>query len=188
MRVLVIQDRPIDQITPALIANGFSVVAAVGPCDALLPQAQASAVDSVVLDVRSPDAALLGRLTDLNQRRPCPIVLFADNDDVALIRRAVRAGVTAYIVQGLHVTRLKAVMDVACARFAEQRRLKAELDSTQRSLAERKTVDRAKGILMDERGMSESAAYNALRKLAMDQNQRVGEAARYIISVAEFPG
>lgn len=186
MRVLAVQDRPIDQITPALTANGFSVAAVIGPRDNLALRAQASAADSVVLDVRSPDVSLLHQVADLSQRRPCPIVLFAEHGDIALMRRALRAGVSAYIVRGLHVTRLKAVMDVASVRFSELRRLTAELELTKHTLAERKDVDRAKGILMDERGMSERAAYNALRKLAMDQNQRVGEAARYIIAGAEL--
>lgn len=77
-------------------------------------------------------------------------------------------------------------MDVARVRFAELRRLEEELETTRRSLIERKTVDRAKGVLMDERGMSGQAAYNALRKLAMDQNQRVGAVARYITRAPNF--
>ena len=187
MRVLAVQDRELDQITPALTANGFQVAAVVGPNDDLSLHAHTRSTEGVVLDLRSPDAPLLAKLANLSQRRPCPIVLFADRGDVALIRRAVHAGVTAYVVQGLHVSRLKAVMDVARVRFAELRRLEAELETTRRSLIERKAVDRAKGILMDERGMSEHAAYHALRKFAMDQNQRVGDVARYIIAGAEFP-
>ena len=101
------------------------------------------------------------------------------------IRAAVSAGVAAYVVDCSNVDRLGAVLDVAVIRFAESQRLKKELLKAKTSLAERNTVEKAKGIIMRQRKISEDAAYQLLRKLAMDRNRRIGEVASDVIAAAE---
>lgn len=188
MRVLVVQDRTIDQISPALTVSGYQVIGVAQPQDDLVRRTQSHPPDVIVLDIVSPDARLLDQLSTVGTVRPCPVVMFTSAADAGAIRKALAAGVTAYIVDGLHVKRLKAVLDVAIIRFAELQRLRSELAYTKQSLADRKTVDRAKGILMQRRGMTEDVAYSTLRKLAMDRNQRIGDVAQSVISAAELIG
>ena len=116
--------------------------------------------------------------------KPLPVVLFTEDDNRSIIQQAVRAGVSAYIVDGLDQHRLGSILDVAVARFQETGRLHQELAETRASLADRKNVERAKGILMKQRGIDEPAAYHALRKMAMDKNLRIGQAAENVIAVA----
>ena len=114
--------------------------------------------------------------------------MFSEDDDSNSIHHAIEAGVSAYIVDAFSGRRVKPLMEVAIARFREYQALKDELEKTKTSLEERKLVDRAKGMLMERQGMSESEAHQALRKLAMDQGKKLGEAARNIISVMELLG
>jgi len=120
----------------------------------------------------------------INREQPRPVVMFADKGDSDTITEAVRAGVSAYVVDGLDTRRIRPILDVAIARFREYQALKDELVRTKNSLAERKEIDRAKGILMKKRGWSEDEAYQALRKMAMDQNKRLGEVARSVVEMA----
>lgn len=89
-------------------------------------------------------------------------------------------------MDGFEPRRLISLLDVAVARFHETERLKTELQATRASLAERKTVERAKGILMKQKGLDEPQAYHVLRKMAMDRNLRIGQAAENVIAVAEM--
>jgi response regulator NasT len=116
------------------------------------------------------------------------VVLFTDEDDRSIIREAVRSGVTAYIVDGLAAERVVPIVQVAVARFEDYQTLKTERDLAQQKLAERKVVERAKGILMSKRGMSEDEAYHALRKMAMEKKLRMGEVAERVISMADLLG
>ena len=117
------------------------------------------------------------------QHAPRPIVLFTDNDDAARIKAAFAAGITAYIVDGIKPTRVKAVLDVAYARFEHERELRAELDNAKTQLAERKVLERAKGLLMKQMNLSEDDAFKRLRKMAMDRNIKLVEAAQRVIDV-----
>jgi two-component system, response regulator / RNA-binding antiterminator len=114
-------------------------------------------------------------------------VIFTDDDDDAAIRAALRAGVSAYIVDGIAPGRLDPIMRVAIERFEADQQLRAELSDTKRTLAERKVVERAKGILM-QRGMSEAEAFAALRKLAMEKGARLGDVARQVVDVSALLG
>jgi response regulator NasT len=95
------------------------------------------------------------------------------------------AGVSAYVVKGLAQDRVQPVVDVAVAHFNRYHSMREELDRARLSLVERKTVDRAKGLLMEQKGIGEEAAYRLLRKLAMDQNKRIGEVAQDILTYAK---
>ena len=113
-----------------------------------------------------------------------PIALFVDHSDPATIAAAMEAGGSAYVVKGLAEDRVRPVVDVAVAHFNRYHSMREELDRARLSLVERKAVDRAKGLLMEQRGLSEEAAYKLLRKLAMDQNKRIGEVANDVVTYA----
>ncbi len=165
---------------------GHDVVAETTTASDLLRRIEATQPDLLVIDSDAPDDGLLARLRELALHNPLPVVLFTEEDSRDVISKAVHAGVSAYIVDGLDQHRLGAILDVAIARFQETERLRAELQDTRANLQERKVVERAKGILMRQRGFDEPQAYHALRKMAMDKNLRIGQVAENVISVAEL--
>ena len=114
------------------------------------------------------------------------MVMFVDESDADSIRAAVRAGVSAYVVDGLKTRRVRAVVEVAIARFEEFQALRSELDAARSTLADRKLVERAKGIIMRRQGIGEEDAYQLLRKTAMDRKKKLVEIARDVIAMAEL--
>lgn len=155
---------------------GYEQVAAV------LPELR---VDAVVMLTRRVSGLVLHTVRIFNTARPLPVVLFTADTLQQSIRAAVAAGVAAYVVDCRDVSRLGALLDVALIRFTEAQRLKKELLRVKTSLAERNTVEKAKGIIMRQRRITEEAAYQLLRKLAMDRNRRIGEVASDVIAAAE---
>lgn len=141
--------------------------------------------DAVVMISRRVSDPVLRAVRVFNNACPLPVVLFTEDSLQPSIRAAVGAGVAAYVVDCRDVGRLGAVLDVALIRFTESQRLKKELLKVKTSLAERNTVEKAKGIIMRQRNISEDAAYQLLRKLAMDRNRRIGEVASEVIAAAE---
>lgn len=144
--------------------------------------------DLILLDTESPDRDTFEHLCIISRDRPRPIVMFTHDNDSEKIRSAIRAGVSAYVVDGLKSERLRPIMDVAIARFNEFQAMRRDLEKAENQLAERKLLDRAKGILMKQRGWSEDEAYQALRKMAMDKGLRLSEVAGQVISVSELLG
>ncbi len=142
--------------------------------------------DVIIIDLESPDRDTLEQMREISRDRPKPVVMFADDDDSDTIAQAIKAGVSAYVVDGLAGKRVKPLMEVAIARFREYQALRTELEQAKSSLAERKVVDKAKGLLMQRRGMSEDEAYKALRKMAMDSNKRIAEVAENILAIADL--
>ncbi|MER2602802.1 MAG: ANTAR domain-containing protein, partial [Candidatus Competibacter phosphatis] len=142
--------------------------------------------DVILIDIDLPDRDTLEQLRDVGRNQPKPIVMFAERSDSETTAAALRAGVSAYVVDDLNPRRLKPIMDVAIARFREYQALRRELEETRNQLADRKIVEKAKGLLMKQRNLSEQEAYQSLRKLAMDRNQRVGEVARTVVSLLEM--
>lgn len=170
----------------ALLEAGCDVVARLLAGDDLLQAVARAQPDLIIIDMDSPDRDTLEHMRSISAEHPKPIVMFAESADSDTIAEAVRAGVSAYVVDGLSAGRIKPIMDVAIARFREFQALRKELDAAKSSLAERKDIERAKGLLMKQRGWSEDEAYQALRKLAMDRNLRLAEVARNVISVADL--
>lgn len=144
--------------------------------------------DMIILDTDSPERDTLENLCVVSRDQPRPIVMFTHDDDSEKIRAAIRAGVSAYVVDGLKSERLRPIMDVAMARFNEFQAMRRSLEKAESQLAERKDVERAKGLLMKQRGWSEDEAYQALRKMAMDKGVKLGEAARQVVGVLELLG
>ena len=121
-----------------------------------------------------------------NARRP--IVCFTEDDDRDKMHAAIRAGVSAYVVAGLSADRVKAVLDVAVTRFKVEEELRSELEDTRNKLAERKIVERAKGLLMERQQCTEDEAYSKLRRLAMDKNLKLVDVAQRMLDVADLLG
>jgi len=172
----------------ALSDAGYHVIAKVITSDNLAQQVQRHQPDVIIIDLDSPDRDTLEHMHTISRDQPRPIVMFAENDDSDAIHKAIKAGVSAYIVDGLNSKRVKPVMEVAIARFREYQALRDELAQTKISLEERKLVDRAKALLIKQQKMSEEEAYQALRKLAMDRGQKLAEAARNVIAVMDLLG
>lgn len=189
MRVLLVRD-PLDaeQINLELIRAGLAdagfVDVGLADADLTLPERIAQAQpDMVIIASESAARDTIEHVCVATQHAPRPIVLFTDNDDARRIKAAFAAGITAYIVDGIKPTRVKAVLDVAYARFERDRALRAELDSAKTQLAERKVLERAKGLLMKQMNLPEDDAFKRLRKMAMDRNIRLVEAAQRVIDV-----
>lgn len=142
--------------------------------------------DVIIIEVDSPSRDTLEHLAIINEHNPKPVVVFANDDDSALIGQAIRSGVSAYVVDGLSHRRVKGILQVAMTRFREYQALKDELSKTKHQLADRKLIDKAKGLLMKERAMSEAEAFEAMRKMAMNKGKSIAEVAQSIISVMEL--
>lgn len=170
----------------ALSDAGFEVVATINQGSRLLLELQKIAVDVILIDMASPDRDILEHLAIIRREQPKPVIMLADDDDSRIIQAAVSAGVSAYVVDGFNHKRLNAIMQVAVARFREYQAMRDELEDTKHKLAERKLVDKAKGLLMRHKNMSEEEAYQALRKLAMNKNKKIVEIAEQLINAAEL--
>ncbi|MDO6683501.1 MULTISPECIES: ANTAR domain-containing response regulator [unclassified Oceanobacter] len=167
----------------ALSDAGCEVVACLASAQGLMKKVMEHQPDVIIIDIESPDRDMLEHMTVLNQHNPKPVIMFSDEDDPATIEKAVRAGVSAYVVDGLNPARVKSIMDVAVARFREFQALRGELEKTKNQLADRRLLDEAKALLMKQKNMSEEEAYHAMRKMAMDRGQRMVDVAKNIISV-----
>lgn len=184
MKVLIIDP---DEARAALVAQGL---AGVKPLDvrraAAFDEAEAAAFgpDVIVIASDSPDRDTLESLREANSHNPRPVVMFVDRSAPGLAEAAVEAGVAAYVVDGLQSSRVRPVLEVAMSRFSLMQKLRSDLEKAQADLAARKSIDRAKGILMKERGLDEEAAFALLRKLAMDTGRPIGAVATDLIAFA----
>ncbi len=173
-------------VAAALADAGLVVVAELGTADGLLRAVSGCMPDVVIIDLESPDRDILESMRCLSRDNPHPVVMFATQSDSGTIREAIEAGVSAYVVDGLSPGRVWSVVEVAVARFRQYALLQSELVEARTSLAQRKVVERAKGILMERGRRTEHDAYHALRKLAMDQNKTLAEIAKGVIDTAEL--
>ena len=190
LRVLLVNDteKPIGELREALLAAGYQVLQEVASASTLLKAVESLQPDVVIVDVESPSRDTLEQLAVMHRHAPRPVVMFSGDSDDQLIRAVVGAGVTAYVVDGLAPARLAPIIQVALARFEQQSDVRRKLDEVQQQLLDRKQIDRAKGLLMEKRGMSENEAYAALRQQAMKQGLKLADVARQIIAMAELLG
>jgi len=140
--------------------------------------------DVIFIDLENPNRDMLENMFQLSRAVKRPIAMFVDRSDQAAIEAAVDAGVSAYVVDGLKRERVKPILDMAISRFNAFSRMTRELEEARSELENRKLIDRAKGILMTTRGMSEADAYALLRKTAMNQNRKISEIAESLITAA----
>ena len=191
LKVLLVDDTPdrASALKAALSAmEGVEVTCTLESPLELLDRVARHAPDIVLIETHSPSRDVLEQLAAISASAPRPVVMFTGDGEDDAIRAALRAGVSAYIVDGIAPARLDPIMRIAMERFEADQKLRAELEDTKARLGERKLVDRAKGILMKHRGIDEDAAYASLRSLAMERGIRLGEAAKQVIDVAALLG
>jgi response regulator NasT len=184
MRVLIIDP---DEARAALVAQGLLGIHPL-EVERIVAFDEAAALrfapDVIVIASESPDRDTLESLREANTHNPRPVVMFVDRSAPGLAEAAVEAGVAAYVVDGLQEARVRPVLEVAMSRFSLMQRLRTDLEKAQADLAARKTIERAKGLLMKERGLEEEAAYRLLRKLAMDTGRPLGAVASDLLAFA----
>jgi response regulator NasT len=144
--------------------------------------------DVIFIDLENPKRDTLEHFFSLTRAIQRPIAMFVDRSDGTMIEKAVEAGVSAYVVDGLKKERVKPILDMAISRFNAFSRLTQELEEARSALEERKIIDQAKGILMKTKGLSEPDAYALLRKTAMNQNRRLIDIAQSLITAANLLG
>jgi len=164
------------------------VIASVSSDKDLLEQVEQHQPDIVIIDIELPDRDILENLRSLQSNTPRPMVMFSQDDNGHTIRRAVQAGVTAYVVDGVQATRVRPILDAAIATFDQYQLLHKQLEVTRSELDKRNKLERAKAILMKQRGIDETEAYQLIRKNAMDQKLKITELADRIIAAAELLG
>ncbi|HQX07953.1 MAG TPA: ANTAR domain-containing protein [Zoogloea sp.] len=188
LRVLVVdssRERAAD-VCAALALAGHQVAAVLSSALDLSDQVLATKPDVIFIQADSPSRDTLEHLATMNRDCPRPVLLFSQDTDSAMIRRAVKAGVSSYVVDSVSAERLDSLVEVAIAQFEEFQTLRAELDDANRKLTERIVVDKAKGLLMKARGLDEEAAYHALRKLAMERGRKLADVARDVVDMASL--
>ena len=190
LRVLLVDDtgKEVSILRVALAAAGHEVVGQVETALDLIRQIEKTSPDIVIVDTDSPSRDVLEQISIVSQNTPRPIVMFTEDGDQALIERAITAGVTTYIVEGIQPERVRSILDVARARFAAEQALRDELEKTKGELAARKTIERAKGLLMESRKLSEQEAFALMRKLAMDQQTSLAAIAEQVIAAKVLLG
>ena len=144
--------------------------------------------DVIVIDIETPNRDMLEHLFQLTRSVRKPIAMFVDRSDAASIEAAVEAGVSAYVVDGLKKERVKPILDMAVSRFKAFSRLQQELAEAKSALEERKIIDRAKGILMKSRNLSEDEAYSLLRQTAMNEKKKLADIAQSVVMAAAILG
>jgi response regulator NasT len=171
-----------------LLKNNFNLIATL-PADVFLSERLAQLQpDMIIVDAESEARDALEHVVMATRAARRPIVMFTNDEDTTHVKDAVAAGVSAYIVAGLAPQRIRPILDVAMARFQHEQALRAELADAKTELQDRKTIDRAKGVLMQRQGLSEQAAYEKLRKTAMDKGLKLGEVARRMLEMVDLLG
>jgi two-component system, response regulator / RNA-binding antiterminator len=169
-----------------LLEGGYNLIAVL-PADSFLEQRiQQLQPDMIIVDAESDARDALEHVVVATREAPRPIVLFTENNDTTHVKDAVAAGVNAYIVAGLAPERIRPILDVAMARFEHEQGLRQELASARNELQDRKTIDRAKGMLMQRQGLTEQEAYERLRKTAMDKGLKLVDVAQRMLDVADL--
>lgn len=166
--------------------SGYRILKLVGSNDEASFYVKSLCPDAIIIVSDEIDRSVLREMRSVSRTRPTPMLVFTRDSQADSIGSAVKAGATVYVVDCNDPGRLGSLLEVARARFDEQQRLKHELWQTKNALQERKSVERAKGIIMQSKSLSEDQAYKAMRKLAMNHNKRMGEIAEQIISASEI--
>jgi len=142
----------------------------------------------VLMDLGNPSRDMLEEYFAVSRALARPIAMFVDESDDEAIAASIDAGVSSYVVDGLAAHRIRPILDLAVRRFNAFSRLQADLAEAKGKLADRETVDKAKRILMDSRGLAEPQAYAELRKAAMDQGKRIAEIAEAVVTAHRLMG
>jgi response regulator NasT len=188
LKIVIVDENPIRAaiLEDGLREAGHVHVVRIEDTTRLLARVYAIDPDVILIDLENPSRDVLEQMFQMSRAVKRPIAMFVDQSDKASIEAAVDAGVSAYIVGSLRKERVKNILDLCISRFNAFARLQDELDRTRSALDERKVIDRAKGILMNVKNLSEEAAYALLRKTAMNENKKIAEVAQSVITAAEL--
>jgi two-component system, response regulator / RNA-binding antiterminator len=188
LKIVIVDESPIRAaiLEDGLREAGFEQVVRVEETANLLARIYALDPDVILIDLENPSRDVLEQMFQVSRIVKRPIAMFVDQSDTASIQASVDAGVSAYIVDGLKKERVKNILDLCISRFNAFARLQDELDRTKTALEERKVIDRAKGILMNAKKLTEEEAYTLLRKTAMNEKKRIAEIAQSVITAAEI--
>jgi len=188
LNILIVEadDDKAREIVDALVEDGWSNLSVIASASALERTLTKQDPDLILIDLANPDRDTLEHLTLVSQARSRPVAMFVDHTDEVMTQAAISAGVSAYVVNGLQKDRIKPVLETAIARFGMIAKMQTELDAAKQALTDRKTIDRAKGLLIRARGLSEDDAYNLLRKTAMDQGRKVIDVAQALVTASEL--
>lgn len=190
MRIIIIDDSGLRAtvLEDGLREAGYDDIHVVPPHGAWVAKLERMAPDVVLMDLGSPSRDTLEEMLAVSRALARPIAMFVDQSDDQMIGAAIDAGVSAYVVDGLRKERVKPILDLAIRRFSAFARMQSELDAARSELADRKTIDRAKAILMESRNLSEAEAYSLLRSTAMNQSRRIIEVAEALITASDLLG
>lgn len=152
----------------------------------LLKEVEKTEPDIILIDIESPSRDTIESLSTISAYNPKPVVMFSEQDDPDLMKQSIKAGVSAYVSGDTTPDRAKFILDVAVARFNDYQKLKSELNNAKRQLESRKWVDQAKALLIEKQNMTEQQAYTAIRKMAMDNGQKMEDVAKNLISMMQL--
>ena len=187
-KIVIVDESPIRAaiLEEGLREAGYTSVVRISEMQSLLARIYALDPDIIVIDLENPSRDILEQMFQVSRAVRRPIAMFVDQSDAASIQASVDAGVSAYIVDGLKKERIKPILDLCVSRFNAFSRLQDELDRTKHALEERKVIDRAKGILMKLKGLTEEEAYVLMRSTAMREKKKIGEIAQSILTASEL--
>ena len=171
------------EITSALNHSRYKIRHLATPTASLLKQVDKLQPDIIVIDIESPSRDILESLHTISSYNPKPVVMFSSQEDTEVINLSVKSGVSAYVVGDANPERVKPILDAAVARFHEYHKIKTELQETKSQLEARKIIDQAKRLLMKNKQMSEEQAFHSMRKMAMDNGQKLEDVAKTVISL-----
>jgi len=175
-------------IEDGLREAGYTKIVHIDEMTNLLARLYATDPDVVVIDLENPSRDVLEQLFQVSRLVKRPVAMFVDQSDTGMITKAIDAGVSAYVVDGLKKERVKSILDMCVARFQAYARLQNELDQAKSALEERKVVERAKGLLMKHKGIAEEEAYALLRRRAMNEKKKIAEIAQAVVTGLEILG
>jgi response regulator NasT len=188
LKIVIVDESPIRSLIleEGLREAGFTEVERIGEMHNLLKHIYAIDPDVILIDLENPSRDTLEQMFQVSRAVRRPIAMFVDQSDAASIQASVDAGVSAYIVDGLKKERIKSILDLCVSRFKAFSKLQDDLEQAKSDLEERKTIERAKGILMKAKKLSEEDAYKLMRGAAMRENKKIIEIARSVITAAEM--
>ena len=187
-KIVIVDESPIRAaiLQEGLREAGFTGVHHISEMQSLLARIYALDPDIILIDLENPSRDVLEQMFQVSRAVRRPIAMFVDQSDAASIQASVDAGVSAYIVDGFKKERIKPILDLCVSRFNAFAKLQDELDRTKSALEERKVIDRAKGILMKVKGLTEDEAYVLMRSTAMREKKKIGEIAQSILTASEL--
>ena len=187
-KIVIVDESPIRAaiLQEGLREAGFTGVHHISEMQSLLARIYALDPDIILIDLENPSRDVLEQMFQVSRAVRRPVAMFVDQSDAASIQASVDAGVSAYIVDGLKKERIKPILDLCVSRFNAFAKLQDELDRTNSALEERKVIDRAKGILMKVKGLTEDEAYVLMRSTAMREKKKIGEIAQSILTASEL--